>query len=160
MKTFGSSSSASQDTFSFLYSRESDRIGSMVKKPENPHKELLTKTEFLKKRREELRAQGPTDFDRELLSMTKSERQESKKVDVEEILKHFKHNSKDEDPRYTSSNNDYGKKPPTGATFVAERASRQQGFSKSFNNVKPKNTSLNTSLSKSTVHPKLDPQFA
>jgi hypothetical protein len=37
---------------------------------------------------------------------------------------------------------------------------RQQGFSKSFNNVKPKNTSLTTSLTKSNVHKTLDPQFA
>ena len=56
--------------------------------------------------------------------------------------------------------NEYGKKAPTIATFVAERVCRPQAFSQSFGNVKPKNTSLNTSMTKSTVHPSLDPQFA
>ena len=53
-----------------------------------------------------------------------------------------------------------GKKAPTIATFVSERSIRPQGFSKSFQNVNPKNSSLNTSMTKSNVHPNLDPQFA
>lgn len=48
---------------------------------------------------------------------------------------------------------------PTAATFVAERAQRPQGFSKSFNGVKPQNSGLNTGITRSTVHPALDPQF-
>jgi hypothetical protein len=54
----------------------------------------------------------------------------------------------------------YGLKAPTAATFTVNRLGKAQDFSNSFNNVKPQNTSLNTGLSKSTVHPRLDPQFA
>lgn len=148
-----------KDMFGFLYSRESDRIGAMVPKPSNStHKAPLTKTEFLKKRRELLRTIGPDEFDLELLSTTKKE--ELVKPDVEAVLKVFKQGTKVEDPRYTSTNNEYGKKAPTVATFVAERAARKQGFSKSFQGVKPQSTGLNTGLTKSNVHPKLDPQFA
>jgi len=149
-----------KDTFGFLYSRESDRIGGLVPKPavESGHQAPLTKTEFLKKRRELLRTIGPDEFDMELLKVTKKE--EIVKPNVEEVLKVFNQGSKVEDPRYTSSNNEYGKKAPTVATFVAERAARKQGFSKSFNGVKPQSTGLNTGLTKSNVHPKLDPQFA
>jgi len=55
--------------------------------------------------------------------------------------------------------NEYGKKAPTLATFVAERNCRPQGFSQSFGSVKFKNSSLNTGITRSTVHPTLDPQF-
>lgn len=40
------------------------------------------------------------------------------------------------------------------------RAGIPQDFSRGFNNIKPQNTSLNTGITKSTIHPKLDPQFA
>ena len=56
--------------------------------------------------------------------------------------------------------NDYGKKIPSVATIVTERAARPQGFSRSFNNIKPMNTSLTTSITRSNVHSSLDPQFA
>jgi hypothetical protein len=51
-------------------------------------------------------------------------------------------------------------KKPSVATIVVERADIPQGFSKSFNNIKPKNTSLTTAISRSSVHGSLDPQFA
>lgn len=86
-------------------------------------------------------------------------KEEKPKKDVEAILQTYKHQPKDENPLYTTSGNDYGRKSPSVATYVAERAFRPQDFSKSFNGIKPKNSSLNTSITKSTVHPRLDPQF-
>ena len=44
----------SDGNFSFLYSRESDVIGSKVPKTIVEEKKVLTKTEFLKKKRENL----------------------------------------------------------------------------------------------------------
>lgn len=146
------------DTFSFLYTRESDKIGAMVSKPALGHKRLLTKTEFLKNRREEL--QSTQTLTQEDIALLNINNQEISQPNVEEILKVFKQGTKYEDPRYTTSNGEYGRKAPTIATLVSERASIPQGFSSSFQNVKPKNSALNTALSKSTVHPKLDPSFA
>ncbi len=152
------STSTLQDNFSFLYTRESDKIGSMVNKPVSSGHKILSRTEFLKQRRDKLRQEELTEDDISLLALNQQE--EIIKPDVPRILEVFKQGTKDEDPRYTTTNNEYGKKKPTIATFVADRASIPQGFSSSFNNVKPKNSGLNTGLSRSNVHSKLDPQFA
>ena len=151
-----SSEQAKQETFAFLYTRESDRIGGMIAKPTFDHRpRLLTKTEFLKKWRENISSE-----DGENGSNISESSPERLKPDVEKILRSFKQGTKYEDPRYTTSSNEFGKKAPTVATYVSERANRPQGFSKSFNNIKPQNSGLSTGLSKSTVHPSLDPQFA
>lgn len=44
------------------------------------------------------------------------------------LLKSFKHSTKEENPLYSTTNNDIGIKRPTGATFTFERRARQQGF--------------------------------
>ena len=89
-------SSVSKDTFSFLYARESDTIGSRVAKPPVERPSLLTKTEFLKKRREELRARMTVD-EAEMQNVVPP------KVTVEDVLAHYKHEPKVEDPRYMTT---------------------------------------------------------
>jgi hypothetical protein len=74
-------------------------------------------------------------------------------------LQLLKHEPIKQNPLYATSASEIGKKPPTEATFVAERLHRSQAFSKSFQHMKPKSSSLNTGLTKSTIHPSLDPQF-
>ena len=44
------------------------------------------------------------------------------------LLKSYKHTVKEENPLYSTTNNDIGIKRPTGATFTFERRARQQGF--------------------------------
>lgn len=181
LPVFNSSQHKVEGNFSFLYSRESDKIGGRVPKPEINEAKMLSRTEFLKQRREKM-----------LSEMTQEEREENSemfahssakpKVNPEDFLKIYKHEAKYEDPRYLTSGvshtifehlfcyfltlctfpfqSEYGKKAPSVATIVVDRAVRPQGFSKSFNNVKPKNTSLTTALTKSNVHRTLDPQFA
>jgi hypothetical protein len=140
--------------FSFLYTRESDRIGGKVAKPVMKETKLLTKTEFLKKKREEMAA-AYTETDED-----KSRENVPMKRTAVGVLAVYKHASKVEDPRYTTSTSDYGKKPPSVATLVIDRAARSQGFSNSFNNIKAQNTSLTTAITRSNVHSSLDPQFA
>lgn len=150
-----SQGTGSSDNFSFLYSRESDTIGSKVKKPELMLPRMMTRTEFLKKRRDDLNSKEEV---KEIL-MEYKQTQTFAKHTAEEILRNYRHEPKYEDPRYTLTSNEHGKKIPTVATFVAERSCRPQGFSKSFANIKPESSSLNTGITKSTVHPTLDPQF-
>lgn len=140
--------------FSFLYSRESDRIGSKVAKPPMKEVKLLTKTEFLKKKREEVEQEVEVVDEDDIQEETKE------KPSAEDILRAYNHAPKYEDPRYTTSTSDYGKKAPSVATIVVDRLGRPQGFSNSFLNIKPMNTSLTTAITKSTVHASLDPQFA
>jgi len=143
-----------EESFSFLYTRESDSIGGRVPKPMMEKPRLLTKTEFLKKWREE-RTDPSTIVEEE------PRQARGVKLDAEQILKSFKQGTKVEDPRYTSTNNQYGFKAPTVATFVSERIPKGQGgFSDSFQGIKPMNSGLNTGLSRSSVHKSLDPQFA
>ena len=135
--------------FNFLYTRTSDVIGGRLEPSQRGGKMA------------EAMAPIPTwKKPKSTLSTIKFEEEEAPPApDAATVLQHFRHVSKEEDPRFTTSSNEYGKKAPTIATFVASRESRPQGFSKSFNGIKPKNSSLNTSLTKSTIHPKLDPQF-
>eukprot|EP01041_Mallomonas_annulata_P011218 gene11218-23445_t len=137
--------------FSFLYKRTSDTIGEKVPKSKFQLSNEPSKAEIARRRGQGL---YPADH-----AEVEEETNVEGEVDMASVLEHYVHNPKTEDPRYTTSSNEYGKRKPTAATFVLERNSRPQGFSASFNNVKPKNSSLNTSITKSTVHPKLDPQF-
>jgi hypothetical protein len=142
--------------FAFLYTRESDRIGSEVAKPTNSiQHEEKSKAMLLREKRDKLREtqsrMPPPLTEHEVTSM--------KAAETTRALNSFKHEPTSQDPRYTTETNAFGFKPPTRATFVSERAFRTQAFSNSFNNVKPMQTGLNTSLTKSAVHPKLDPQF-
>ena len=85
--------------FSFLYSRESDRIGGKVPKPVMKETRLLTKTEFLKKKREEFAATAGSSENEEAHETTQS----PPKATATDILAVYKHVPKYEDPRYTTS---------------------------------------------------------
>jgi hypothetical protein len=126
-----------QSEFSFLYSRTSDVYG----------------VDPTKQKAVEAFDYAGTKID------TIVENNSRPKRDVKKALELFTHEAKSQNPLYATSANDIGKKPPTEATFVAERAFRTQAFSRSFNHMKPKSSSLNTGLTKSTIHPTLDPQF-
>jgi len=158
--------------FNFLYTRESDSIGGKVKKPvaENNSGKIVrvqpkSKAEFLRDCYRHTEALA--DYEKSVLTKGKtfeldatSGQMVAPKQNPEDILKSYKHNPKGEDARYTTANNEIGKRTPTVATFVSERHGIPQDFSRSFNNIKPQNTSLNTGMTKSTIHPKLDLQFA
>lgn len=132
--------------FSFLYARSSDVIGAKVKVADGPMAVLLEKP-----------ASAMSVKNKHLRREEEVVRNEKPKPNVEQILAVYHHAPKPEDPRYTTSSNEYGKQKPSEATFVAERAGIPQGFSKSFNGVKPMNSSLNTGMSKSKVHSSLNP---
>jgi len=148
------------ESFSFLYTRESDNIGGKVDNPLDTKPRVLTKTEFLQKWRAEQMSRK--DINEHTITISDDSEKKPKKTneEINKLLTVWKQGTKDEDPRYTTTNNTFGFKAPTIATFVADRAGRPQGFSNSFQGIKPQNSGLNTGLSKSTVHPSLDPQFA
>jgi hypothetical protein len=166
---FASTKHTVDGNFAFLYTRESDRIGQKVPKPQLSETKMLSRTEFLKQRRERALAssgdvsRNDQDNDSPIESVPPtpaSAEGATFRVDPEAYLRVYQHVPKEEDPRYFTSSNEIGRKPPTIATIVNERYTTQQNFSKSFNNAKPKNTSLTTALTRSNVHKALDPQFA
>jgi hypothetical protein len=109
--------------FSFLYTRESDRIGAKVPKPQLKESKMLSRTEFLKQRRERALASAgemavtgsssPGEFDPNgsgefgsappTPSGPASAEGATFKVDPDAYLKVYKHVPKDEDPRYITS---------------------------------------------------------
>ena len=125
--------------FTFLYSKTSDVYG------EDPFK------------------QSPlVDFNYDRVTFKEStliKSTEGHRVDASKALQLYKHGPIRQNPLYATSSSEIGKKPPSEATFVAERAHRSQAFSKSFSHLKPKSSTLNTGLTKSRIHTSLDPQF-
>lgn len=97
---FNSSAQKSDGNFLFLYTRESDVIGAKVQKPVVQEKKLLTKTEFLKKKREMLELTKTTEGTYE----DTNDLETTGKMNVETLLENYKHVPKAEDPRYTTSN--------------------------------------------------------
>ena len=81
------------------------------------------------------------------------------KPTLDEVLEPYKHRVKQENPVYATAANAIGSKKPDQATYNVDRLAVSQAFSNSFNGVKYRDLGLNTSLSKSVVHTKLDPQF-
>lgn len=87
--------------FLFLYSRESDRIGERLPKPASAEVRMLSRTEFLKQRRERALTQSggqEIDLNAELEQATTTQ-----KLTAQELLQVYKHEPKYEDPRYITS---------------------------------------------------------
>ncbi len=77
---------------------------------------------------------------------------------MQEILsRSYHHCAKDEHAMFNTTSNEIGKKGPTAATYTFERVARQQKFSNSFPKAnESRDTGLNTSITKSSVHSSLD----
>lgn len=87
-----------KEDFGFLYQRTSDTIGKRLNRTEPFLPQQMTKTQFLKTRREHLQRNldsVPTD----IFQMKET----SQLADPYEQLKAYRHQSKYEDPRYTTA---------------------------------------------------------
>lgn len=139
--------------FAFLYTRESDRIG-------NTSKPIPSST--ISNTQEYSESQKRVEFEKLTLLEQEKERvreKESARNATESLINAYDHKPKSEHPRYTTSSNEVGRKCPTIATAVLERHETTQEFSRSFGNVKPVNSRMNTSITRSNVHSLLDSQF-
>jgi hypothetical protein len=87
-----------KEDFSFLYRRESDTIGKRLDKTQPFLPQQLTKTQFLKARREHLQ-QNLGSVPSDIFQMKET----TQSVDAYEKLKAYKHQAKSEDPRYTTA---------------------------------------------------------
>jgi hypothetical protein len=80
--------------FSFLYTRESDMIGAKVGKPQKTEIRMLSRSEFLKQRREKALENGECFQTQEVVAS---------KPTANDLLRTYQHASKEEDPRYTTA---------------------------------------------------------
>lgn len=144
----------SDEDFSFLYQRTSDKVGSTVPKGA-PREYTISKADLAKRRRETIKM-----LETIIPPENTAEAHKPTPEEIDRTLASWKQGTKWEDPRYTTANNQIGFKPPTVATFVSQRCGVAQDFSRSFNGIKPQSGGLNCGVTKSTVHDSLNPQFA
>lgn len=131
---------------SFLYTRESDRIGAEIRTSRSFLAKAFDK-EKLKQGRAKLENFSPMNESRS--SIISAEEMKS-------TLDNYNHVPKIENPLYTTTANEFGSKKPSQATLTKMRYMRSQSFSKSFNRIMFQDQGLNTSLSRSSVHDRLD----
>ena len=134
--------STSTTNFAFLYTRESDKIGRSNLNTIDMETDKKCQTVAL-----------------ECSSFPQENDKVARNKATEEFITAYRHEPKPEHPRYSTSSNEVGRKRPTMATAVLERHGTAQEFSRSFGNVKPINSRMNTSITRSTVHSQLDSQF-
>ncbi len=147
----GQTTTAAEPKLSFLYKRESDRIGSEVEVSKSALARAFDKGKPLRKR--QLKFMNETVETEPNNSTTEC----SSRVNA--ILDDYKHERKTENPLFTTTSNDYGSKKPSKTTYTTMRYSRSQSFSKSFNRIMFQDQGLNTSLTRSNVHERLETHF-
>lgn len=93
------------ESFSFLYTRESDTIGSRVSKPTGRMTvKPMTKAEFLKTRREEVLAMSGIDRSKMEDVVYDNSIRPSKTLNANGVLSVYHHDPKFEDPRFLTTN--------------------------------------------------------
>lgn len=125
-------SSGKQHDLSFLYSRESDRIGEGIPNSDSALAAIMSTR--MPKRHTIGHAIGssangvPTPS-----TQSASSAEEPSREEIEQALASYRHNPKEEDPLYTTTANEIGRKAPSYATYTVATKGRSQTFSNSFN---------------------------
>lgn len=119
---------------SFLYARESDKIGQEVKLSEGPLAVQLRKKLPRRKR-----------TNNSTLKRDENEKNTIPNKQIVQILEQYNHEPKSQHPLYQTSSNLIGLKAPSLATYPSKMYSRSQSFSKSFNEIMFRDHGLNTS---------------
>jgi len=148
---------------SFLYSRESDRFGEGVGGSDSELARVYGtgESKSTQARRRGGAEKPPTD-PKEYASISVdafAQTLHDEKVDVDRLLSSYNHAPKPQNPLYSTTQNEFGIKKPTAATYTVERLARDQKFSNSYNSQMPRDQGLDCGMTKSTVHKELDPSF-
>ena len=138
-----------EPNLSFLYTRESDKIGAEVPVTRSALAKAFDHKEETKGQRQLVESKRANSTKKKNLSMT----------EIKATLDNYSHEPKSENPLYTTTSNEFGSKKPSEATLTKMRYSRSQSFSKSFNRIMFQDQGLNTSLARSNVHERLDSHF-
>ena len=135
---------------SFLYTRESDRIGEGIQSSYSSLADASINRESFSSI---AKAKTSSTFSKPSINEHKVQECRTYSPDqVEAILKEYKHTPKKEHPLYQTTSNQIGLKKPSVNTFTAVRHSRSQSFSSSFNRKMFRDQGLNTSSKRSQVH--------
>ena len=122
---------------SFLYRRESDRIGEGIPNSDSALAAIMS-TKMPQKSSSGKIATNPAPLS------PSNANAEPTKEEIEQALASYRHNPKEEDPLYTTTANEIGRKAPSYATYTVATKGRSQTFSNSFNGVMYTDESLAT----------------
>jgi hypothetical protein len=81
------------------------------------------------------------------------------KDQVKDILSHYDHKPKEQNPLYVTEANEYGLRKPSQASYTTAKYGLSQRFSQSFNRTMFRDEGLNASMTRSKIHDHLTPQF-
>lgn len=143
---------------SFLMTRESDRFGEGCPYSDNALSAVFRQeaSASMNKRRKD------TLFAKPFCSESPAAEHASKtisKSEVKEILSHYDHKPKEQNPLYITEANEFGLRKPSEASYTTARHGVSQKFSQSFNRTMFRDEGLNASMTKSKIHDQLTPQF-
>ena len=148
-----------KEDLSFIYRKESDRIGSGIKLSDSKLAKVLGEQESLSLKSNQRRLSSSSNNNNDCCEGKSNKATTTSKEQIQTIIQSYNHNPKKEHPLYSTSANSFGSKKISMATYPAKCYSRSQSFSASFNRIKFRDQGLNTSLTRSNVHKHLDPQF-
>ena len=143
----GGSSEENEPSLSFLYTRESDRIGEEI---EVAHSSL---SRAFEKGSEKRKWNCAKVNGKSSVNEVGGDIRRDENTNIHLL---YKHEQKSQNLLFTTTANEIGLKKPSKATYTTSRYARSQNFSKSFNRIMFQDQGLNTSLSRSNVHARLD----
>ena len=142
---------------SFLMTRESDRFGEGCNYSDNALSAVFRQqaSESMNKRRKNTLFATPFCSE----SRTDPAPKTNPKEEVRDILRHYDHKPKEQNPLYATEANEFGLRKPSEASYTNARYGLSQRFSQSFNRTMFRDEGLNASMTKSKIHDQLMPQF-
>lgn len=120
-----------QHDLSFLYRRESDRIGEGIPNSDSALAAIMSTRMPKRHTIGHTSSRSGTVSTQSTQPTTSAE--EPSKEEIEQALASYRHNPKQEDPLYTTTANEIGRKAPSYATYTVATMGRSQAFSNSFN---------------------------
>jgi hypothetical protein len=126
-----------QHDLSFLYRRESDRIGEGIPNSDSALAAIMS-TKMPQKSNSGNILTNPAPLS------SSNANAEPTKEEIEQALASFQHNPKEDHPLYMTTANEIGRKAPSYATYTVATKGRSQTFSNSFNGVMYTDESLAT----------------
>ena len=127
---------------SFLYRRESDRIGEGIPNSDSALAAIMSTKMPQKSSRGNI-STNPAPLSSSNAN-TVEPTKEPTKEEIEQALASFQHNPKEDHPLYMTTANEIGRKAPSYATYTVATKGRSQTFSNSFNGVMYTDESLAT----------------
>jgi len=154
---FSKESREKKHDLSFIYRRESDKVGAGIESSDSSLAKVMSVKESLSDAAKRKRTAVFANYVEGEIAVPCDHNKTPEQIKA--ILQEYNHVPKMEHPLYITTSNQIGLKRPSLATYTAEKHPRSQKFSSSFNRKMFGDQGLNTSMTRSKFHESLDPQM-